>query len=110
MVVRLPRIHWATVQAELEWRWLPRLAPHLPLAVPEQLAMGEPGKDYPWRWAVYRWLEGNNAIYSPADSVQTAADLTRFIHSLQAIDPLTGLPPTRRVAGGGARLYTDGRR
>jgi aminoglycoside phosphotransferase (APT) family kinase protein len=44
MVVRLPRIDWAVGQAEKERRWLPRLAPHLPLAIPEQLAMGEAGR------------------------------------------------------------------
>jgi hypothetical protein len=38
MVVRLPRIDWAAGQAEKECQWLPRLAPHLPLAIPEQLA------------------------------------------------------------------------
>src|SRR5262249_21203517 len=44
MVVRLPRIDWAAGQAEKEQRWLPRLAPHLPLAIPVPLAQGEPGR------------------------------------------------------------------
>ena len=35
MVVRLPRIGWATGQAEIERQWLPRLAPLLPLADPD---------------------------------------------------------------------------
>lgn len=99
MVVRMPRIHWATEQAELERRRLPRLAPHLPLAVPEQLAMGEPGEGYPWRWAIYRWLEGESAIdNSAADTVQTAIDLAQFIHALQAADP-TGGPAADAEAG-----------
>lgn len=99
-VVRLPRIHWATEQAELERRRLPQLAPHLPLAVPEQLAMGEPGEGYPWRWAIYRWLEGESAIdNSAADTVQTAIDLAQFIHALQAADPTGG--PVADVASGG---------
>src|SRR4051812_9763580 len=58
LAVRLPRIGWATGQLPLEWRWLPRLAPHLPLAVPEPLAPGTPAFGYPWEWAVYRWLDG----------------------------------------------------
>jgi len=94
MVVRLPRIHWATEQAELEGRWLPRLAPHLPLAVPEQLAMGKPDQGYPWRWAVYRWLEGESAIHAPlAGSAQAAADLARFLLALRSIDPTGGPTP-----------------
>jgi len=47
LVVRLPRIHWAAGQPEREAMWLPRLAPHLPIAVPEPVAVGEPGREYP---------------------------------------------------------------
>lgn len=100
MVVRLPRIHWATAQAELEQRWLPRLAPHLPLTVPEQLAMGEPGEGYPWSWTIYRWLDGENAVGSPhADTVATAVVLAEFIRALQAADP-TGGPLADATSGG----------
>ena len=42
LAVRLPRIGWATSQAVKEATWLPRLAPHLPLAIPVPLAMGRP--------------------------------------------------------------------
>ncbi|CAM5539440.1 Aminoglycoside phosphotransferase family protein OS=Streptomyces tendae OX=1932 GN=GUR47_22995 PE=3 SV=1 [Streptomyces tendae] len=52
--VRLPRHAGAVGQAAKEFRWLPRLAPHLPLAVPEPVAVGEPGFGYPWPWAVSR--------------------------------------------------------
>jgi aminoglycoside phosphotransferase (APT) family kinase protein len=54
--VRLPRHAGAVGQAEKEWEWPPRLAPHLPLAVPVPVAVGEPSFGYPWRWAVSRWL------------------------------------------------------
>ena len=49
LVARLPRIHWATDQIEMEATWLPRLAPHLPVAVPEPVAIGEPGEAPPCR-------------------------------------------------------------
>ena len=62
LAVRLPRIHWAVGQVEHEMLWQPKLAPHLPLAIPELLARGEPGHSYPWRWGVYHWLEGETAI------------------------------------------------
>ena len=61
MVVRLPLIHWAVGQVDKEHTWLPKLAPRLPLAVPEPLAMGEPAEGYPWHWSVYRWIEGESA-------------------------------------------------
>src|SRR5690349_21773047 len=58
MATRLPRIGWATEQAAKEAEWLPKLAPHLPLAVPVQLAMGHPAEGYPFDWSVYKWLPG----------------------------------------------------
>src|SRR5262249_33151887 len=61
MAVRLPRIDWAAGQAEKEQRWLPRLAPLLPLAIPVPLAQGKPAEGYPWPWSVCRWLDGENA-------------------------------------------------
>src|SRR5690242_19260379 len=61
LVVRLPLIHWAVGQVEKEHRWLPQIAPDLPLAVPEPLAMGAPAFGYPWHWSVYRWIDGENA-------------------------------------------------
>ena len=47
--VRLPRIGWAMSQADKERRWLPRLAPHLPLTIPVPLASGVPGRGLPVR-------------------------------------------------------------
>jgi aminoglycoside phosphotransferase (APT) family kinase protein len=94
MVVRLPRIHWATGQVEKEHQWLPRLAPLLPLAIPLPLAKGEPGEGYPWRWSVYQWLEGENAtIGCIAEPRQAAIDLARFIAALQRVDATGGPPP-----------------
>lgn len=61
MAVRLPRIDWAVGQADKDQYWLPKLAPQLPLEIPALLEIGLPGEGYPWRWGVYRWLEGENA-------------------------------------------------
>jgi aminoglycoside phosphotransferase (APT) family kinase protein len=100
--VRLPRVGWATGQVEREHRWLPRLARQLPLAIPEPLAMGVPAEGYPWRWSVYRWLEGENATADRlADQRQAATDLAEFIAALQRIDatggPLAGVERSRGV-------------
>jgi aminoglycoside phosphotransferase (APT) family kinase protein len=40
LVVRLPRIGWAAGQVEREATWLPRLAPQLPVAVPQPVRDG----------------------------------------------------------------------
>ena len=42
-----------------EATWLPVIAPQLPVAVPEILAVGEPGFGYPERWSLVRWLDGS---------------------------------------------------
>jgi len=94
MTVRLPRVDWAVPQVEKEHRWLPRLAPFLPLAIPVPLAKGDPGEGYPWHWSVYRWLEGENAtIELIADPRQAATDLAQFIAALQRIDTAGGPTP-----------------
>jgi len=93
MVVRLPRIHWANGQVDKEHRWLPRLARHLPLAIPVPLAKGTPGEGYPWQWSVYRWLEGETATLERiADPRQLAIDLAQFITALRDIDTAGQLP------------------
>jgi aminoglycoside phosphotransferase (APT) family kinase protein len=87
LVVRLPRINWAVGQIEKDCQLLPKLAPHLPLKIPVPLAVGEPGEGYPWKWGVYRWLEGEDAtVYQIADPCQAAADLADFIITLQQVD------------------------
>jgi aminoglycoside phosphotransferase (APT) family kinase protein len=94
MAVRLPRIHGATGQVDKEHRWLPRLAPLLPLAIPIPLARGTPGEGYPWHWSVYRWLEGETAtIERIADPRQAALQLAQFIAAMRRIDPTGGPPP-----------------
>jgi aminoglycoside phosphotransferase (APT) family kinase protein len=91
MAVRLPRIGAATGQVEKEQRWLPVLAPLLPLAIPEPLAKGNPSEGYPWDWSVYRWLEGENAtVERIADPHQAATDLAQFVGALQRIDLAEG--------------------
>jgi aminoglycoside phosphotransferase (APT) family kinase protein len=55
MTVRLPSAARYSAQVEKEQRWLPRLAPLLPLPIPVPLAMGVPAHGYPWHWSVYRW-------------------------------------------------------
>jgi aminoglycoside phosphotransferase (APT) family kinase protein len=96
MVVRMPRIHWATGQVEKEHRWLPRLAPNLPLAVPVPVAMGQPAEGYPWQWSVCPWLEGENpSIDRLADPCEAARDLAGFIAALQRIDT-AGAPRSGR--------------
>jgi len=108
MVVRLPRIDWAIGQAEKERRWLPRLAPHLPLTIPEQLARGEPGEGYPWPWSIYRWLPGASATLARLhDPCQTAVQLARFVTALWQVDATDGPPAAEHNLRGAPLALRD---
>ncbi|WP_328499824.1 aminoglycoside phosphotransferase family protein [Streptomyces sp. NBC_00457] len=86
--VRLPRHAGAIGQARKEFQWLPRLAPHLPLAVPVPVRVGEPDFGYPWPWAVSRWLDGEVAtVEALAGSSTAAVELAQFLTALQQFAP-----------------------
>jgi aminoglycoside phosphotransferase (APT) family kinase protein len=102
LAARLPRIGWATGQAAKEAEWLPKLAPHLPLAVPVQLARGHPAEGYPYEWSVYEWLPGENANGTIDDLDQAAVDLAAFVNALRQIDTTDAHP--RPPGGRGAPL------
>jgi aminoglycoside phosphotransferase (APT) family kinase protein len=99
MVVRLPRLPGGAGQVEKEQRWLPRLAPHLPLAVPVPLAEGTPGQGYALPWGVFRWLDGDNVYDAPlcdgAELGDAAVELGRFVAALRKVDAVGGPPSWR---------------
>lgn len=102
LVVRLPLQESAAQQGSMEAEWLPRLAPHLPLAIPVPLALGQPAPGFPFRWSVGEWLPGENATTGIVDLVQAAIDLARFVTALRRVDT-TGAHP-RPHYGRGAPL------
>src|SRR5215210_8300679 len=108
MAVRLPSAAQYALQVDKEHRWLPKLAPLLPLPIPVPLAKGAPDDGYPWQWSVYRWLEGETAtIERIADLRQFATALAQFLTALQRIDPAGGPPPGRHnfFRGGPLTVY-----
>jgi aminoglycoside phosphotransferase (APT) family kinase protein len=93
-LARLPSAADHVLQVDKEQHWLPRLAPALPLQVPEPLALGQPGCGYPWRWSVYRWIEGDTVEPARfANDAMFARELARFLLALQALDASDGPPP-----------------
>jgi aminoglycoside phosphotransferase (APT) family kinase protein len=89
LLARLPRRSSAAPQAEKDYEWLPRLAPHLPVPVPVPIAMGAPAEGYPWSWCVSPWFDGQNAVVGDAS---LARELAAFVEALHAIDPSGGPP------------------
>ncbi|MFJ8917412.1 aminoglycoside phosphotransferase family protein [Amycolatopsis sp. NPDC102389] len=107
MVVRLPSAAEYALAVDKEQRWLPLLAPRLPLPVPVPLAKGRPGAGYPFEWSVYRWLDGEPATADRiSDPVRFALDLSDFLVALQSIDTVDGPQPGKHNWFRGATLRT----
>jgi aminoglycoside phosphotransferase (APT) family kinase protein len=110
MLVRLPSDDAYVLQVAKEQRWLPVLAPLLPLPIPVPLAQGAPGLGFGRPWSVYRWLDGETAEAAPPDDLERfAADLARFLVALQRIDPAGGpLAGEHSFHRGGSLTVYDG--
>jgi aminoglycoside phosphotransferase (APT) family kinase protein len=100
LAVRLPKISWAAGQGERESRWLPVLAPHLPVDVPVPLVVGEPTGDYPYRWYVSPWLAGENPKPGSQELPRLARDLADFVLALEDVGTDGGPPPVLGRRGG----------
>lgn len=118
MKVRLPSAMGYSEQAEKEVRWLPVLAPQLPLPVPVPVGIGMPTEDYPCAWSIYEWLDGEPVTREGIDdAVQFGWDLAKFLTALQRIDTKGAPPPGQhnhfrgddvmRVYGAEARRSVD---
>ncbi len=106
MLIRLPSAECYEFQVEKEHRWLPKLGSVLPLMIPVPVAMGLPGSGYPWKWSIYRWIEGEPAsLASVGDRDEHARTLGQFLVSLQRVDPTGGPPPGPHNFSRGGSLH-----
>jgi aminoglycoside phosphotransferase (APT) family kinase protein len=100
LLVRLPRRAQAASLVAKEQRWLPSLAPLLPLPVPAPLRAGLPSVDYPWRWSIVPWLSGcpgdRATISDPDDAARRLGHFLRALHQPAPRDaplnPYRGVP------------------
>lgn len=97
LVVRLPRGTWSSGDPIAEQRWLPQLAPYLPVAIPRIMGAGAPTHDYPQHWSILTWLNGTNphGTNPPNASDDLARDLADFVTAFRRID-LPGAPVAHR--------------
>jgi aminoglycoside phosphotransferase (APT) family kinase protein len=110
LTVRLPSGDWYALQVDKEQRWLPLLAPRLPLPIPTPVAMGAPAEGYPYAWSVYRWLDGETASEETiGDLTGFATTLATFLLALQRIDATDGPTPGPHNfhRGGPLATYAD---
>lgn len=124
LAVRLPRREAAAEILRNEQRWLPVLAPRLPLPVPAPVRVGEAGVGYPWAWSVVPFLPGRPATDTPPrDYREAAVTLGEFFGALHLaapqdapVNPVRGVPLERhakafaenmRIAGGELSVVGD---
>ena len=88
LAVRLPRRAAAARLIVHEQRWLPVVAPRLPLPVPAPVRAGRAAPGYPWPWSIVPFLPGQLAAREPpADPAGAAAGLGRFLAALHVPAP-----------------------
>lgn len=96
MSIRLPSAEKYAVQVQKEQKWLPILAPHLSFSIPDPIAQGNPSKSYPWKWSIYRWIEGESANTLAVDDIHLqliALQLAQFLNELHKVDVTDGPLP-----------------
>lgn len=103
LAVRLPRRVATTKLIEHEQRWLPQLAPLLPIPVPAPLRIGQPADNFPARWSIVPWFNGRNADLCEPRADQ-AARLAAFLCALHQpapadapFNPWRGVPLRERA-------------
>lgn len=107
LIARLPRREAAVALTEHEQRWLPVLAPRLPLLVPVPVRTGQPARGYPWPWSIVPFIPGEPAgLTPPSEPGEAARSLGGFLAELHRpappqapANPFRGVPLHVRAPG-----------
>jgi aminoglycoside phosphotransferase (APT) family kinase protein len=116
LVARLPRRALGAQIITNEQRWLPGLAPRLPLPIPCPERTGVPACGYPYPWSVVPYLPGVPAAQaSSLDPAAAAAAVGGFLGALHVpapadapANPFRGVPLAERAGTFAANLALTG--
>jgi aminoglycoside phosphotransferase (APT) family kinase protein len=111
-IARLPRRALGAQIITSEQRWLPRLAPKLPLPIPYPERTGVPACGYPYSWSVVPYLPGVPAAQASSfDAARAAAAVGGFLGALHVpapadapANPFRGVPLAERAGTFAANL------
>jgi aminoglycoside phosphotransferase (APT) family kinase protein len=95
LAIRITRRAVAVDLHRHEQRWLPVLAPRLPLPVPAPVIVGVPSARFPWPWSVVPWFEGDVAAVAPPLPGEAGA-LGAFLAALHVPAPEDVVPNPAR--------------
>lgn len=88
LAVRLPRRRSAVALLRSEQRWLPGLAPGLPLPVPAPRYLGLPSDRFGWPWSLVPWIDGTPGDRTPPGRpLDAAVVLGGFLRALHRPAP-----------------------
>jgi aminoglycoside phosphotransferase (APT) family kinase protein len=90
LAARLPRRLLAVPLILHEQRWLPGLAPRLPLPVPAPVRVGQPTEEFPWPWSITPWFAGTPLLHAdpPPDGEELARALGGFARAMRSPAPV----------------------
>ncbi|MFJ1756172.1 phosphotransferase [Kitasatospora sp. NPDC088134] len=107
LAVRMQRMDTGPGPQLKERRWLPVLAPRLPLPIPVPVREGVPSERFPKTWTVMTWVEGTPLEHGAITRGEHAADaLADFLAALHAEAPADA--PDAADRGGHPGRYTEG--
>ncbi|WP_107658770.1 aminoglycoside phosphotransferase family protein [Nocardia suismassiliense] len=107
LAVRMQRMDRTPEFQLKERRWLPVLAPRLPLPVPIPVRFGEPSERFPKHWTVMTWVPGEPLDHGTISRGVHAADtLAGFLQALHVAAPAEA--PSGRDRGTHPRNCTAG--
>ena len=99
LAVRVQRMDLTSAGQLKERRWLPVLAPLLPLPVPTPVRFGEPSERFPKHWTVMTWVPGEPLDHGTISRGAHAADtLAGFLQALHRKAPADAPRATDRGA------------
>jgi aminoglycoside phosphotransferase (APT) family kinase protein len=112
LLARLPRRALGAEIIKNEQRWLPGLAPRLPLRIPAPERTGVPAHGYPYCWSVVPYLPGGPAAQARSfEPAGAAAALGGFLGALHVpapadapANPFRGVPLAERTGSFAANL------
>ena len=112
LIARLPRRAVGARIIKNEQRWLPGLAPTLPLPIPYPERTGVPAHGYPYSWSVVPYLPGVPAAQASSfDPALAAAAVGGFLGALHVrapadapANPVRGVPLAERAGSFAANL------
>ena len=116
LAARLPRRALGAEIITNEQRWLPGLAPRLPLPIPSPERTGVPACGYPYSWSVVPYLPGVPAAQASSfDPAAAAAAVGGFLGALHVpapadapANPFRGVPLAARASTFAANLARIG--